>query len=74
MAGSRIVHWNNGLWDICDLFGDGLFSTEDEYITNMLRIADILVSNYDKVIFATTTPVTDKNVYDMRCVLYSRSE
>ena len=36
MAGSRIVHWNNGLWDVCDLFGDGLFSTEEEYSRNIL--------------------------------------
>lgn len=20
MSGSRIVHWNNGLWDVCDIF------------------------------------------------------
>lgn len=64
MEGTRIVHWNNGLWDICNLFGDGLFTGEDEYITNMLRIADILTSNYEKVIFATTTPVTEKNDYN----------
>lgn len=64
MAGSRIIHWNNGLWDICNLFDDGCFSTEDEYVTNMLRIADILISRYDKVIFATTTPVTQENMYN----------
>lgn len=23
MEGSDIIHWNNGLWNICDLFGDG---------------------------------------------------
>lgn len=64
MAGSRIVHWNNGLWDICNLFGDGLFSTEDEYVQNMLRIADLLLKKYDKVIFATTTPVASENQYN----------
>ena len=64
MAGSRIVHWNNGLWDICDLFGDGLFTSEEEYLANMLRIADILLSKHEKVIFATMTPVSDKNVYN----------
>ena len=61
MSGTQIVHWNNGLWDICNLFGDGLFTSESEYVKNMLRIADILVSKYDKVIFATTTPVTIQN-------------
>ena len=64
MAGSRIIHWNNGLWDVCDLFGDGLFSSEDEYVQNMLRIADILLKKYDKVIFATTTPVASQNRYN----------
>lgn len=69
MTGSRIIHWNNGAWDICNLFGDGPFSTEDEYITNMLRIADILLSNYEKVIFATTTPVTERNMYNKNSVI-----
>ena len=64
MSGTKIVHWNNGLWDICNLFGDGLFTSESEYIENMLRIADILLAKYDKVIFATTTPVTPQNPYN----------
>ena len=64
MAGTQIVHWNNGLWDICNLFGDGLFTSEGEYVENMLRIADILLSKYDKVIFATTTPVTEQNKHN----------
>jgi lysophospholipase L1-like esterase len=62
MEGSRIVHWNNGHWDICDLWGDGSFSNENEYVENMLRIARILKSRHDIVIFATTTPVRDENV------------
>lgn len=64
MAGTKIVHWNNGLWDICNLWGDGLFTSESEYTENMLRIADILISKYEKVIFATTTPVTMQNRYN----------
>ena len=64
MSGTKIVHWNNGLWDICNLFGDGLFTSESEYIENMLRIADLLIAKYDKVIFATTTPVTAQNPYN----------
>ena len=64
MAGSQIVHWNNGLWDTCNLFGDGLFTPEYEYVENMLRIADILIKRYDKVIFATTTPVAMQNRYN----------
>ena len=64
MQNSRIVHWNNGLWDVCNLFGDGLFSTEEEYVNNMLRIAHILKSRYETVIFATTTPVSPLNKYN----------
>ena len=64
MKGTRIVHWNNGLWDICNLFGDGTFTSEEEYVSTMLRIADIMLSRYDKVIFATTTPVSPLNLYD----------
>lgn len=69
MDGSRIVHWNNGLWDFCDLFGDGPFSMEEEYVSNMLRIADLLLDRHDKVIFATTTPVTDRNPHDKNPVI-----
>ena len=64
MSGSQIVHWNNGLWDTCNLFGDGLFTPESEYVENMLRIADILIKRYDRVIFATTTPVAIRNRYN----------
>lgn len=74
MEGTRIVHWNNGLWDICNLFGDGPFTPENEYIANMLRIADILLSRYDKVIFATTTPVTERNPYDKNPVIERYNE
>ena len=57
MRGSDIIHWNNGLWDVCDLFGDGLFSNQEEYAAEIGRIADVLLSRYKKVVFATTTPV-----------------
>ena len=64
MKDSKIVHWNNGLWDICHLFGDGTFTTEAEYVETMLRIADILQARYEKIIFATTTPVRVENPLD----------
>ena len=69
MDGSEIVHWNNGHWDLCNLFGDGSFSTEDEYIENMLRIADILLKRHKTVIFATTTPVLNTNPYNSNAVI-----
>lgn len=56
IEGADVIHWNNGLWDSCDIFGDGLFTSLDEYKKNMLRIADILLSYGKTVIFATTTP------------------
>ena len=51
-----VIHWNNGLWDACDVFGDGPFTPLEEYVKNMLRIAGLLQSYGRKVIFATTTP------------------
>ena len=64
MKGSRIVHFNVGHWDLCELFDDGTFSTEEEYRENVVRIAKILKSRYDKVIFATTTPVRNENKHN----------
>jgi hypothetical protein len=34
-----VIHWNNGLWDATELFGDGTFTTEEEYIRDCVRIA-----------------------------------
>lgn len=56
IKGADVIHWNNGLWDVCDILGDGPFSSLDEYMENMLRIADILLKWGKTVIFATTTP------------------
>ena len=58
MAGCEIVHWNNGLWDVHRLFGDGTFTSDRDYVETMLRIARILKERHKKVIFATTTPVS----------------
>ena len=62
IEGSDIIHWNNGLWDILD-FGEGLFTPIDEYVAVMTRITDILKKRADKVIFATTTPITERYPY-----------
>ena len=58
IPGADVIHWNNGLWDV--QFGtDGKqLSLLDEYVRTMSRIADLLLKNAKKVIFATTTPVT----------------
>ena len=53
-----VIHFNCGLWDVADIVGDGkLFSTDEEYVENILRIAQALKKITPNVIFATTTPV-----------------
>lgn len=59
LEGSDIIHWNNGLWDVLD-YGDGVFTPIEEYVANMVRIAETLEKYAPKVIFATTTPVTPR--------------
>ena len=64
MQGSDIIHFNAGLWDMCNLFGDGPFSTEEEYVRDMLRVVDMLKRRYNAVlIFATTTPAERTNKF-----------
>ena len=55
MQGADVIHWNNGLWDVCDLFGDGPFTPLDTYVSTMVRIARVLKTYAPAVIFATTT-------------------
>lgn len=70
MEGSEIIHWNNGLWDVGDNWGDGPLTSVDEYVKDMVRVANVLKTKAKKVIFATTTPVrydnsdTDNNRID----------
>ena len=63
MKGSEIVHWNNGHWDMCNLFGEGSFTSLENYISAMKRLATRLKSIAGKVIFSTTTPVTPRLSY-----------
>ena len=62
--GADIIHWNNGLWDVCELFGDGEFTPIDEYVDIMLRLARLLKQRATTVIFATTTPVRPENLHN----------
>ena len=64
IAGADIIHWNNGLWDICDIYGDGMFTSVDEYVATILRIARLFKERASTVIFATTTPVRPDNPYN----------
>ena len=60
LEGADVIHWNNGLWDVCDLFGDGAFTSMDEYVNQMVRVARLLKTYASTVIFATTTPPAPK--------------
>ena len=57
LEGADLVHWNNGLWDVCDL-GDGPFTDLDEYVKNLIRVQKALRGYTDKIVFATTTPTS----------------
>ena len=76
IEGSDIIHWNNGLWDISTrLFGDGLvFTSEEEYVTNMLRVATLLKKMGKRIIFATTTPCHPENEYNDNSVIARYNE
>ena len=53
-----VIHWNNGLWDV-KVLADGMSVIPlDHYVRTVCRIADQLLKNAKKVIFAATTPVT----------------
>ena len=64
VKGADVIHWNNGHWDICDLFGDGSFTSVENYVKAMTRVAKRLLTITDKVIFSTTTPVTERLTYE----------
>lgn len=56
-----IIHFNAGLWDAAILYRkDGCFTGIDEYVANMKKILRELKNTGAKVIFATTTPVSDE--------------
>lgn len=65
IMGSDVIHWNNGLWDICSIFEKGEpFTPLDYYLDTMEKIAKELLKVTPKVIFATTTPVLEGHPYD----------
>jgi hypothetical protein len=69
IEGCDVIHWNNGLWDVCDLFGDGPFTPLDQYVEEMLRLAELLKKRTRVLIFATTTPVRPENPYNKNEVI-----
>jgi hypothetical protein len=64
MEGSDIIHFNIGLWDACNLFGDGSFSSDEEYVRDVMRVVDMMKRRYGStIIFATTTPALGSNKF-----------
>lgn len=58
-----IIHFNAGLWDTAILYHeDGCFVEIDNYVKNMKLILRELKKTGAKIIFATTTPVSDEKV------------
>ena len=74
VRGADVIHWNNGLWDVCELFGDGAFTPKEEYVETMLRIARLLKERASIVIFATTTPVRPDNSHNRNEVIEEYNE
>ena len=64
ISGADVIHWNNGHWDICNLFGDGSFTSIPNYINAITRVAKRLLTITDKVIFSTTTAVSPELSYE----------
>ena len=57
-----VIHYNCGLWDMCDLFGDGAFTPMEDYVKLMVRITHVLrlLAPQATLVFATTTPTSPK--------------
>ena len=60
LKGADVIHFNCGLWDMCDLFDDGPFTPLEVYVEQMVRIAKILKTYAPVVVFAATTPPSPK--------------
>lgn len=75
IKGSDVIHWNNGLWDICALFEKGEpFTPLDHYLDNIERIARELLKITPRVIFATTTPVLEGHPYNSNGLIEKYNE
>lgn len=58
-----IVHWNNGLWDVYHFHNEmGIFTPLEEYVEYIKRILKELRRTGAEIIWATTTPVDNRNV------------
>ncbi len=68
--GADVIHFNAGLWDICQLFEDDLpFTPIEEYKATLRRIAAVLKSYAPVVIFSTSTPCRPENGHNDNAVI-----
>jgi hypothetical protein len=58
-----IVHWNNGLWDVLRLDGDGPLTPLDVYLSMLERTYNKLKIYFPnaKIVFATTTKIIEED-------------
>lgn len=58
-----IIHWNNGLWDVYHFCQDsGIFTTLEDYTSEIRRVLQRLKKTGAEIIWATTTPVNNNNI------------
>ncbi len=70
LEGADVIHWNCGLWDICQLYPDGEpFTPLDVYLATLKRIAAVLKNYAPVVIFSTSTPCPRDNPYNDDAVI-----
>lgn len=69
MHGADIIHWNNGMWDLSDLYGEGRLVSVEDYVRTMLRIHEVMSRYTKNIIFATTTPVREPYQYQNNAVV-----
>lgn len=56
-----VIHWNNGIWDAYHLNAEvGIFTSIDEYVTDLRRVLKEMRKTGAKIIWATTTAVSDQ--------------
>ena len=67
-----LVHWNAGLWDVLELFGDGPMTSISYYSEAIARIDKRIRMLYPnaKVVFATSTPVIEEK-FDVNAKRYN---
>jgi len=61
-ADADVVHWNAGLWDVVELYGDGPLVSPEVYAQSLERLHRHLKMHFPKakLIFATSTSVEEE--------------